>query len=106
MATHACILRKSDNAVLVRADAGQVLQLGESVYFHPECIDHTRFEVSDRIYTCPEKGTCFWVDLKTDKGFLNDVAWVYPETKQGFEHIAGWYGFYAHHRYYYYAECD
>jgi len=101
-----CVLRKSDRAVLLRARPEQVQRLEGNWYFHPDTIDPARFEVSSRTYTCPKKGVCNWVDLKTDKSYINDVAWVYPSALPGFEHIAGWYGFYPEHNHYCVSECD
>jgi len=105
--SHACIVRKSDNKVLARAaTVDQAIQLEGNWYFHTDAVDHSLFELSDRTYTCPDKGTCFWIDLKTNRGYINDVAWVYPETEPEYRKIAGWYGFYADHRIYAFSECD
>lgn len=106
MATHVCILRLSDDSVLLRAAADQVQVIGGNYYFHPDALDHEMFEISDRIYTCPQKGVCNWVDLNTDKGYINNVSWVYTRAKSDYKHIAGWFGFYPEHKYYYYSECD
>ena len=106
MATHACILRKSDNSVLLRVPIERIQKLEGNYYFPAEFLDSADYEISDRTYTCPQKGVCNWVDLKTDKGYVNDVAWVYAHAKRDYEHIAGLYGFYSKHKYYYYSECD
>lgn len=106
MSDHACIVRKSDGHVLVRARRDEVLALEDNFYFPAAAIDRTRFEVSDRPYLCRYKGTCYWVDYKSDSGFINDVAWVYPDPKPGYRKIAGRFGFYPEHRYCRYTECD
>lgn len=104
--SQACIVRKADGQVLVRAqEPGLIQALENNRYFNPDCIDTSRFQVSDRTYVCPYKGTCYWVDLKTEDGFINDVAWVYPDPQPGFHKIAGWFGFYPDHWYYHYTGC-
>lgn len=87
-------LRKNNKIVLTATEPDQVIRLEENWYFHPSLVDPEQFVVSDRLYTCPYKGTCNWVDYEHDRLYLPDVAWVYPETLPGYEHIAGWYGFY------------
>ena len=91
---------KNDDRLLLQAQGNQLQQVENSYYVHPDLIDMSQFEVSDRIYNCPVKGTCFWVDLKTDLGWINDICWVYPEPKKVYQHIAGWYGFYPSHKKY------
>lgn len=107
MPSQPCIQRKSDNDALVKAPGvEQVLFLEDNWYFHPDSIDTSRFEISDRTYLCPYKGTCYWVDLHTEDSVINDVAWVYPNPKPGFRKIKGWYGFYTDHWHYRYADCS
>jgi uncharacterized protein (DUF427 family) len=102
-----CVQRKSDGSVLVRAEnPEQVIRLEGNYYFHPDVVDTSIIEITDRTYHCHYKGVCNWIDLATDKGFVTDIAWIYPETKQDYEYIRGWYGFYADHRYYETRECD
>ena len=93
--------------ILVRADdPDQVTAIGDTYYFHPEIVGLDGLEASGRIYKCPHKGTCNWIDLVTDKGVIIDASWMYPDPKENFHHIAGWYGFYANHRYYETKECE
>ena len=106
MSTRKCIRLNGNEEILVSANSNQVISLEGNYYFHPDCIDKTRFETSDRTYSCPEKGVCLWVDMKTGNHYQNDVAWVYPQTKKGYEQISGWYGFYSDHKLYYYGDCD
>lgn len=100
MTSRLCIKRRSDGKVLVEAGAGQYQRLEGKWYVHASCVDKSLFETSDRIYSCPEKGVCYWVDFKGEVTYVNDVSWIYPEPKPGFEKISGWYGFYPHHKYY------
>jgi len=102
-----CIFTKSDNTVLVRAESDdQVIKLDGNFYFHPDLVDTSILEITGRTYHCPIKGVCNWIDLVTEKGYVTDASWIYRDTKQGFENINGWYGFYADHRYYEIRECD
>lgn len=102
-----CVIRRTDNKVLVRADnPDQVTVIGETYYFHPDIVDLEGLEKTDRIYKCPLKGTCYWIDLVTDKGVIVDMSWVYPEPKADYQHITDWYGFYTNHRYYETKECE
>lgn len=89
---------KRSGEVIARAAADQFQRLGDSYYLHPDCIDARRFERSDRVYRCPDRGISYWVDLKTDSGYLNDICWIYPDPHPAYRYIAGWYGFYPTHR--------
>ena len=89
-----------DNTILLQAAGDRLQKIENNFYIHPELIDLNRFEISDRIYNCPIKGLCLWVDLKTEAGWINDICWVYPEPKKAYQHIAGWFGFYPSHRKY------
>ncbi|MDX2477550.1 MAG: DUF427 domain-containing protein [Gammaproteobacteria bacterium] len=94
------IRMKNDDHILLQAQGKQLQEVENNYYIHPDLIDMSQFEVSDRIYNCPVKGICFWVDLKTDLGWVNDICWVYPEAKKAYQQIAGWYGFYPSHKKY------
>jgi uncharacterized protein (DUF427 family) len=90
-----CIVRPLDQLLLARPQsAEQVLGLEGNWYFHPDCINRDVLKVSERVYVCPYKGTCWWVDAKIGDSYFPDIAWVYPEPHAGFRRIAGWYGFY------------
>ena len=91
---------KSDNSVLLKADGDHLQHTENNYYVHPDLVDMSQFEISDRIYNCPVKGVCLWVDLKTERGWINDICWVYPEPKKAYQHIAGWFGFYPSHKQY------
>ena len=91
---------KYNHEVIVRADKSQVQMLENNYYLHPDVIDLSRFEISDRIYNCPAKGKSRWVDLKTEQGWLNDICWVYSNPSDKYKQIAGWFGFYPRHQKY------
>lgn len=94
------VIRASDGKVLVTAGPDHWQRLEGNYYIDPQCIDARRFVVSDRLYLCPAKGRSFWVDLRTARGWLNDICWVYPDPKPAYRRIAGWYGFYPDHEQY------
>ena len=91
---------KSDNSILLQASDDQLQLFENNYYVHPDLIDLNLFEISDRIYNCPAKGKCLWVDLKTELGWINDICWVYPEPKKAYQNINGWFGFHPSHRQY------
>ncbi|MEJ2106912.1 MAG: DUF427 domain-containing protein [Acidiferrobacteraceae bacterium] len=107
MSKAACVIRKKDGAVLVRAeDPSRYHRLEGNWYFDPELVDPAMLDFTDRTYICPRKGTCQWIDLKTDQGYVTDAAWVYHDPEAGYESIRGRYGFFGDHRYYRTEECD
>ena len=96
-----CVKLKKNGATIISAtQLDQVTRLEGNWYFHPSLIDQISLVVTDRLYTCPYKGTCNWVDYEKSGLYLPDVAWVYPETLPDYTHIAGWYGFYPSTVYY------
>lgn len=64
-------------------------------YFAPEVVNMEHLKVTERTYTCPYKGVCFWIDLETPNGYAQNVAWVYNNPKPGYEFIKDQIGFYA-----------
>lgn len=100
------IINKKDGTIIARAPVEDIVHLEGNYYFNSEVAEPEYMEISDRTYNCPRKGICNWIDMKTDTGYLNDIAWVYPETRPGFENIAGRIGFYGNHKYYEYIESN
>ncbi len=94
------IRMKHDDSILLQANDDQLQLIENNYYIHPDLINMNLFQISDRIYICPIKGTCRWVDLKTEHGWINDICWVYPQPKQAYQHLTGWFGFYPSHRKY------
>ncbi len=94
------IKMKHDNSILLQAAENQIQMIEGNYYVHPDLINLDKFQISDRIYNCPAKGKCLWVDLHTELGWINDICWVYPQPKETYQHIAGWFGFYPSHKNY------
>jgi uncharacterized protein (DUF427 family) len=85
-------------AVLAEGEPGSedVLRYEGNWYFAPVAVRRDVLRVTERTYTCPAKGTCFWVDhVNPDGTTTRDVAWIYENPKPGHERIRGRYGFYA-----------
>lgn len=64
-------------------------------YFRPEQVDMTYLRVTERTYTCPYKGVCFWVDLESPELKAQNIGWVYPNPMPGHEVIKDRIAFYA-----------
>ncbi|MBK8138752.1 MAG: DUF427 domain-containing protein [Chloroflexi bacterium] len=64
-------------------------------YFDPAHVDMSHLKVTDRTYTCPYKGVCYWIDLESADLQVRNVGWVYNSPKPGFEMIKDHIGFYA-----------
>jgi len=66
-----------------------------SYYFDREKVDLGNLQITERLYTCPYKGVCNWIDLVDENGkVVKEVGWVYPTPKKDYEHIAGRIAFY------------
>jgi len=64
-------------------------------YFNPEAVDMAHLHITERVYTCPYKGRCYWIDLESPDGRAQNVAWTYFDVKPGYEFIKGKIAFYA-----------
>lgn len=65
-------------------------------YFAPDKVNMEHLRITERTYTCPYKGVCFWIDLELPGGeTARNVAWVYRNPKPGYEFIQDRIGFYA-----------
>jgi uncharacterized protein (DUF427 family) len=82
------VLAHSDDSAAVRPFEG-------NLYFAPEAVSLEHLKVTERTYTCPYKGTCYWIDLVAPGAQARDVAWVYRTPKPGYEFIRDQIGFYG-----------
>ncbi|MBL8161802.1 MAG: DUF427 domain-containing protein [Anaerolineae bacterium] len=65
-------------------------------YFAPEAVKMQHLTITERTYTCPYKGVCFWIDVTTADGTRSqNVGWVYRNPKPGYEFIKDQIAFYA-----------
>lgn len=85
--------------------SGEIIASGERLkdvrlfegawYFKPENVDMTHLLVTERTYTCPYKGICYWIDLKTPKHQAEDVGFVYFDVNPEYEFVKDQIGFYS-----------
>jgi len=60
------IKETGSNAVIAQGEENtQVRAFEGNWYFQPETVDMGKLEITSRTYTCPYKGTCYWIDLNT-----------------------------------------
>ncbi len=91
--------RESDTLLAQAEEGAAVARYEGNWYFDPQAVKADVLRVTERTYTCPQKGTCNYVDyVGPDGRIVRDVAWVYPSVKRGHELIQGRYGFYAGNR--------
>lgn len=85
-------------ALLIRAKNDEQTQLAccddariveRAWYYSPDKVDMRYLTKSERTYNCPYKGIAHWYDLDAPGITAQNVAWVYEQPMQGFEHIAG-----------------
>lgn len=92
------IKNKQTNEPIASAivDDGVILFEG-AWYFDPKYVDQNHLTVTDRVYDCPYKGLCYWIDLDSPAPAEN-VGWTYFDIKPGYEFIKDWIAFYVGER--------
>ena len=81
------------------AERNQGVRLFEGAwYFDPAYVDMTYLRVTERTYTCPYKGVCYWIDLDAPDHKGKNVAFTYFKVKPGYEFIQDRIAFYAGER--------
>lgn len=91
------IKARGNGAVLAQAEENKGARVFEgNWYFDPEAVNMDHLRVTERTYTCPYKGVCYWIDLEAPDGSRSqNVAWVYRQPKAGYEFIRDQIGFYS-----------
>jgi uncharacterized protein (DUF427 family) len=89
------IKERSNGTVIAYGEEGVSMHMLEGSWYF-ENVDMSLLRVTERTYTCPYKGVCYWIDLETPSGRAQNVGWVYPNPKRGYEHIKDLIGFYSH----------
>lgn len=91
------IQSKLNNQVIARGheEEDTVFLLEDNWYFDPSAVDMTYLKVTERKYTCPYKGVCFWVDLEMPGLKARNIAWIYDNPMAGYERIKNRIGFYS-----------
>jgi uncharacterized protein (DUF427 family) len=88
--------RTTGNVIASGAENENVRVFEGNWYFKPELVNMDYLRVTERTYTCPYKGICYWIDIETPDGqHAQNVGWVYRQPKPGYEFIKGEIGFYA-----------
>ena len=99
MQENIAIINKDTQTPLASGLEGEHVRLFEGAwYFEREAVDMTDLIVTERVYICPYKGRCYWIDLKTAVSTHQNVAFTYFETSPGYEFIQHRIGFYAGER--------
>jgi uncharacterized protein (DUF427 family) len=91
------ILQKNTDTVIAAGheDDDSVMMLEDNWYFSPHAVDMTHLKLTNRTYTCPYKGVCFWLDLDAPGIKARNIAWVYQQPKPGYERIKDRIAFYT-----------
>ncbi len=91
------VKERQNGEIIASAQDHQTVRLFEgNWYFKPEAVNMQHLKLTERTYTCPYKGVCFWIDLETPDGVkAQNVAWVYQNPKPTYEFIKDQIGFYA-----------
>jgi uncharacterized protein (DUF427 family) len=88
--------RTTGNVIASGAENETVRVFEGNWYFKPEAVNMENLRVTERTYTCPYKGICYWIDIETPDGQrAQNVGWVYRHPKPGYEFIKDEIGFYA-----------
>lgn len=82
--------------MLAQASLGEHVIVFEGCYYYlPEQVDMTHLIETERIFNCPYKGPCHWIDLQGGDGKRHkEVAWVYHDPQPGYESLKDRIGFY------------
>lgn len=91
------VKERASGKVLAQGDENKSARVFEgNWYFTPDAVNMANLRVTERTYTCPYKGICYWIDLETPEGTrTQNVAWVYRQPKPGYEFIRDEIGFYS-----------
>ena len=91
------IKERANGVIIAQGSESDSVRIFEGAwYFPPESVKMEHLKISERTYTCPYKGMCYWIDLEMPDGRMaRNVAWVYREPKPDYEFIQGQIGFYA-----------
>ena len=91
------VKERTNGEIIAAAQDNHTVRVFEgNWYFKPEAVNMQHLKVTDRTYTCPYKGVCYWIDLETSDGVMaQNVAWVYRNPKPTYEFIKDQIAFYT-----------
>ena len=86
-----------NGALLASAPVEAGVQLFEGAwYFDQEQVQMHRLIITDRTYTCPYKGVCYWIDMESEDGHTcSNIGFTYFKVNPGYESFKDQIGFYA-----------
>lgn len=88
---------RQTNEVIATAQDNHTVRVFEgNWYYKPEAVNMQHLKVTERTYTCPYKGVCYWIDLESSDGTKSqNIGWVYRDPKPTYEFIKDQIAFYA-----------
>jgi len=91
------VKERASGRIIARGEPDQnVFKFEGNWYFKAEAVDLSHLKITERTYTCPYKGICYWIDLETPEGTqAQNIAWVYRDPKPGYEKIKDRVAFYT-----------
>ncbi len=90
------IKKRKDSDIVASGIPNETVQDFEgNWYFSPDVVKMEYLKVTDRTYTCPYKGVCYWIDLDAPEAHVTNIGWVYQNPKAGYEFIKDQIGFYT-----------
>ncbi len=90
------IKKRNDGEVIASGEPEKdVRDFEGNWYFDPKTVKLEYLKVTDRTYTCPYKGICYWIDLEAPNAKARNIGWVYNNPKPGYEFIKDQIGFYV-----------
>ena len=90
------IQNRATQQLIAEGIEGETVRLFEGAwYFDKTAVDPKDLIFTERTYICPYKGTCYWIDIMTPSGIVQDAAFTYFQVKPGYEFIQDRIGFYA-----------
>lgn len=88
------IIKKNDGTVIAAGTLGvDVIHIEDGWYFPPSAVNTAGLHLTERTYTCPYKGVCNWIDMEEPGARAQNIAWVYPKPKAGYEAITDYIAF-------------
>ncbi len=88
--------RHNNEIIASAADHQNMRAFEGNWYFKPEAVNMEHLKVTERTYTCPYKGVCYWIDLEEPDGTkVQNIAWVYRNPKPTYEFIKDQIAFYT-----------
>lgn len=89
------IKERASEALIAQGNEQETVRLFEgNLYFSPDVVNMDHLKVTERTYTCPYKGVCYWIDLVAPGAQATNIAWVYRNPKAGYEFIKDEIAFY------------